>query len=194
MIIKGMFRKEDHRNANENTWKKKNWWKRRRKVEKPECNRGREEEKEKGEREVKRKATMQSWKEYSRNHCARHSPAHQTNVLHKGPVRRILNIFSHVLDIHHWLYVCMCVCEREDWVDGGKARCSSQRLPRNSTSHGFDQSGLSECLRDLFYYNNYQLGLWHQAQCSISLNFNPFTYNRGIMMNLSWNLCETEIS
>ena len=52
-------------------------------MEKPECNGGREEEKEKGEREVKREATMEGWKEYSRNRCASHGPAHQTNVLQR---------------------------------------------------------------------------------------------------------------
>lgn len=52
-------------------------------MEKPECNGGSEEEKEKGGREVKREATMQGWKEYSWNCRASHNPAHQTNVLQR---------------------------------------------------------------------------------------------------------------
>lgn len=60
MMIKGIFRRKDHGNANENTWKKgaeKKWHKRRRKMEKAGCNGGKRRMKKRKEN-VKRETIM----------------------------------------------------------------------------------------------------------------------------------------
>lgn len=138
-------------------------------MEKAECNRGREEEKAKGEeREVKRETAMEHFQVYPWNHCANPTvwPAerllHRWSFQNKCFIKHPQSHFKYTSQI-----VCVCVCEwrREGEREGGgerkidrggkqrypdQARDRSQSLLYNSTSYEFNQSAISQCLRDLF--------------------------------------------
>ena len=126
----------------------------------------REKENEKEERKREKRNNNEGLKRvFLELLCKSHSPAHQANFLHRSYQKSLKHLQSHFKHNMDCEVACactrahLCVCEREteterdnEGGEGGRSQvgCSSQGLPHNSTSHQFNQSGISECSRDLF--------------------------------------------